>query len=71
MSTTTTLRDVLEASSKGEVGRAANCGYYGAQPKTILSLINRGLLTPTYPGVGEVKYRLTEKGRQELRGEAR
>ena len=69
MSTTTTLRDVLEASSKGEVGRAANCGYYGAQPKTILALINRGLLTPTYPGVGEVRYKLTDKGMKELRGD--
>ena len=71
MSTTTTLRDVLEAAFKGEVGRAENCGYYGASPQTILSLIGRGLLTPTYPAVGEIKYRLTEKGRQELREEAR
>ena len=67
---TTTHHEILEAASKGEVGKAAGCGYYGARPKTILALIGRGLLTPTYPGVGEVKYRLTEKGRRELRGEA-
>ena len=66
-----THHDILEAARKGEVGKAANCGYYGARPQTILSLISRGLLTPTYPAVGEVKYRLTEKGRQELREEAR
>lgn len=65
----TTHHDILAAASKGEVGKAAGSGYYGASPQTILSLIGRGLLTPTYPGVGEVKYRLTEKGRQELRGE--
>ena len=59
---------ILEAASKGEVGKAANCGYYGARPQTILSLISRGLLQPTYPAVGEVRYRLTEKGMQELRG---
>ena len=57
--------DILEAARKGEVGKA-DSGYYGAQPKTILSLIGRGLLTPTYPSVGEVRYRLTEKGMQEL-----
>ena len=66
-----THHDILEAASNGQVGKAANCGYYGARPKTILALIGRGLLQPTYPGVGEVKYRLTEKGRQELREEAR
>ena len=64
---TTTHHDILEAASNGKVGKAV-CGYYGAQPKTILSLINRGFLTPTYPAVGEVKYRLTDKGMQELRG---
>lgn len=62
----TTHHDILEAASNGQVGKAAGCGYYGAQPKTILSLISRGLLQPTYPAVGEVRYRLTEKGRQEL-----
>ena len=61
--------EILEAASNGQVGKAANCGYYGARPKTILALIGRGLLTPTYPAMGEVKYRLTEKGWQELRGE--
>lgn len=66
---TTTHHDILEAASNGQVGKAA-CGYYGANPQTILSLIGRGLLTPTYPAMGEVKYLLTEKGRQELRGEA-
>lgn len=66
----TTHHEILEAASNGQVGKAADCGYYGASPQTILSLIGRGLLTPTYPAVGEVKYRLTEKGRQELRGEA-
>ena len=66
----TTHREVLEAARKGEVGKAANCGYYGAQPQTILSLIGRGLLTPTYPARGEVKYKLTSKGMQALRGEA-
>ena len=65
---TNTHHDILEAARKGEVGKAANCGYYGAQPQTILSLISRGLLQPTYPAVGEVRYRLTEKGMQELRG---
>ena len=64
-----THRDILEAARKGQVGKAA-CGYYGARPQTILSLISRGLLQPTYPGVGEVRYRLTEKGMQELRGAA-
>lgn len=64
-----TSREVLEAARKGEVGKAVGCGYYGAQPKTILSLISRGLLTPTYPAVGEVRYKLTSKGMQELRGE--
>ena len=63
-----THHDILEAASNGQVGKAANCGYYGARPKTILALIGRGLLQPTYPGVGEVRYRLTEKGMQELRG---
>ena len=62
-----THHDVLEAARKGEVGKAAG-SYYGARPQTILSLISRGLLTPTYPAVGEVRYRLTEKGMQELRG---
>ena len=55
-----THHDVLEAARKGEVGKAAGYGYYGAQPQAILSLISRGLLTPTYPAVGEVRYRLTE-----------
>ena len=64
----TTHHDVLEAARKGEVGKAAGYGYYGAQPQTILSLISRGLLQPTYPAVGEVRYRLTEKGMQALRG---
>ena len=63
-----THHDVLEAARKGEVGKAVSCGYYGARPQTILSLISRGMLTPTYPAVGEVRYRLTEKGMQELRG---
>ena len=63
-----THHSVLEAARKGEVGKAAGYGYYGALPQTILSLISRGLLQPTYPGVGEVKYRLTEKGMRELRG---
>ena len=63
-----THHDILEAARKGEVGKAANCGYYGARPQTILSLISRGLLQPTYPAAGEVRYRLTEKGMQELRG---
>ena len=66
---TTTHHEILEAASNGQVGKAAG-SYYGARPQTILSLIGRGLLTPTYPCVGEVKYKLTEKGRQELRGEA-
>lgn len=70
MITTTTHHEILEAARKGEVGKAANCGYYGAQPQIILALIGRGLLTPTYPAMGEIKYRLTEKGWQELRGEA-
>ena len=65
---TTTHHEILEAASKGQVGKAVSCGYYGARPQTILSLISRGLLTPTYPAIGEVKYRLTEKGMQELRG---
>ena len=39
-----THHDILEAARKGEVGKAANCGYYGARPQTILSLISRGLL---------------------------
>ena len=65
-----THHDILEAASNGQVGKAANCGYYGARPQTILALIGRGLLTPTYPAMGEIKYRLTEKGWQELRGEA-
>lgn len=64
-----THHDILEAASNGQVGKAAGCGYYGAQPKTILALINRGLLTPTYPGVGEVRYKLTDKGMKELRGD--
>ena len=59
-----THHDILEAASNGQVGKAANCGYYGARPKTILALIGRGLLQPTYPGVGEVKYRLTENGHE-------
>lgn len=63
-----THHDILEAARKGEVGKAASCGYYGARPQTILSLISRGLLQPTCPAVGEVRYRLTEKGMQELRG---
>ena len=63
-----THHEILEAASRGQVGKAANCGYYGARPQAILSLISRGLLTPTYPGVGEVRYRLTEKGMRELRG---
>ena len=62
-----THHDILEAARKGEVGKAANCGYYGARPQTILSLISRGLLQPTYPAVGEVRYRLTEKGMRELK----
>ena len=61
--------DILEAASNGQVGKAANCGYYGARPKTILALIGRGLLQPTYPGVGEVRYKLTDKGMKELRGD--
>ena len=60
--------DVLEAARKGQVGKAAG-SYYGARPQTILTLINRGLLTPTYPGVGEVRYKLTDKGMKELRGD--
>ena len=64
-----THHDILEAASNGQVGKAANCGYYGARPKTILALIGRGLLTPTYPGVGEVRYKLTDKGMKELRGD--
>ena len=63
-----THHDILEAASNGQVGKAANCGYYGARPQTILALVGRGLLTPAYPAAGEVKYRLTEKGMQELRG---
>ena len=63
-----THHDILETARKGEVGKAANCGYYGARQQTILALVGRGLLTPTYPAAGEVKYRLTEKGMQELRG---
>ena len=63
-----THHDILEAARKGEVGKASGYGYYGARPQTILTLISRGLLQPTYPGVGEVKYRLTEKGMRELRG---
>ena len=39
-----THHDILEAASNGQVGKAANCGYYGARPKTILALIGRGLL---------------------------
>ena len=62
-----THHDILEAARKGQVGKAAG-RYYGARPQTILSLISRGLLQPTYPAVGEVRYRLTEKGMQELRG---
>ena len=62
-----THHDILEAARKGQVGKAAG-SYYGARPQTILSLISRGLLQPTYPAVGEVRYRLTEKGMQELRG---
>ena len=42
-----THHDILEAARKGEVGKAANCGYYGARPQTILTLISRGLLQPT------------------------
>ena len=64
-----THHDILEAASNGQVGKAAGCGYYGAQPKTILALINRGLLTPTCPDVGEVRYKLTDKGMKELRGD--
>ena len=64
-----THHDILEAASNGQVGKAANCGYYGARPKTILALIGRGLLQPTYPGVGEVRYKLTDKGMKELRGD--
>ena len=62
-----THHDILEAARKGEVGKAAG-SYYGARPQTILALVGRGLLQPTYPAVGEVRYRLTEKGMQELRG---
>ena len=36
MSMTNTHHDILEAARKGEVGKAANCGYYGARPQTIL-----------------------------------
>ena len=34
-----THHDILEAARNGQVGKAANCGYYGARPQTILSLI--------------------------------
>ena len=56
-----THHDILEAAHKGQVGKAENCGYYGARPQTILSLISRGLLQPTYPAVGEVRYRLADR----------
>ena len=39
-----THHDILEAARKGEVVKAANFGYYGARPQTILTLISRGLL---------------------------
>ena len=61
-----THHDILEAARKGEVGKAAGYGYYGARPQTILTLISRGLLQPTYPAVGEVRYKLTETGRKAL-----
>lgn len=67
---TTTHHDILEAARKGEVGRAVNCGYYGANPQTIRALISRGWLTPACSVIGEEKYRLTSKGMQVLRGEA-